>query len=132
MSTRFDLASGATALVVPPLRPSDDFGPIFGTELHWSVDGSHLAVQSCGFSLCLTRVLDAASGVLATFDEDSQGAFIGLTVDHLLTYGECPGLPCEVVSTDLGTGACRCWLPSASSATLDGSVRWPRDGDHRN
>jgi hypothetical protein len=82
------------------------------------VDGSHLAVQSCGFSLCLTRVLDAASGVLATFAGDNQGAFIGLTVDHLLTYGGCPGLPCEVVSTDLGTGRVSLLANDASAASL--------------
>ncbi len=65
-------------------------------------------------------MLDATSGVLTTFDKDSQGAFIGLTVDHLLTYGECPGLPCEVVSTELGTGRASLLATEASSATLVG------------
>jgi hypothetical protein len=118
--TRIDLGSGAAALAVPPLRPSDDIGPIFGTELHWSVDGSHLAVQSCGFSQCLTRVLDVASGVLSTFDADNQGAFIGLTADHLLTYGDCLGLPSDVASTDLATGRVSLLATGASSASLEG------------
>jgi hypothetical protein len=116
--TRYDLSTGASGLVVAPLRPSDDFGPVFGTELHWSVDGSHLAVQSCGFSRCLTRVLNNASGIVTTFDAHDQGVFIGLTADHLLTYGECPGLPCNVVSADLATGRVTSLVAEAFSTSL--------------
>lgn len=102
---RYDLASGSTAHVVEPLQPSDEIGPIFGTDLRWSVDGSWLAVQSCGFSRCLTRVLNTATGQVALYDGSGQGAIIALTADHLVTYSDCPGLPCAVISTDLATGA---------------------------
>jgi hypothetical protein len=101
---RYDLASGSATQLVAPLSPSDDLGPIFGTDLRWSADGTALAVQSCGFSRCLTRVLDIATGGVAVFDRIGQGAFIALTAEHLVTYASCPGLPCAVHSTDLATG----------------------------
>jgi hypothetical protein len=101
--TRHDLVTGVASLVVPPFRPSEDFGPIFGTELRWSVAGDSLAAQSCGFVECLTRVLNPA-GQLATYGASGQGQFIGLTRGHLITFGSCPGLPCEVLSADLQSG----------------------------
>ena len=102
--TRHDIVSGDAEVVVPALPPVEHVGPIFGTELRWSLDGSALAVQSCGFRQCVARILDVASGDVATFAQRGQGAFIGLTEDHLITYGACLGLPCEVLSTDLSTG----------------------------
>lgn len=102
---RLDLASASSTPVMPPLAPNDVFGLTFGTQLAWSIDGAALAVQSCGFAACRTRVLDLASGSIATFDEPGQGAFIALTKTHLVTYADCLGLPCAVLSTDLRTGA---------------------------
>jgi len=102
---RYDLATGASTLVVPSLKSFADvgIGLVFGTDMRWSADGSHLAVQSCGFASCLTRVLDVASGSIATYDEPGQGAFIALTSDHLVTFADCLGLPCPVLSTELAT-----------------------------
>ena len=103
--TRVDLASGVVTQVVAPLPPSNEFGPTFGTGLHWSVDGKTLAVQSCGISSCRTRVLDVAGSKVATYDVAGQGEFIGLTVEHLVTFGDFAGQPGPVLSTDLDSGA---------------------------
>ncbi len=116
--TRIDLDSGSANRVVPPLPPSPDFGPTFGTALHWSEDGDALVVQSCGFSSCRSRVLDIASGHVSMYDHSGQGELIGLTASHLLTYADCAGLPCDVLSTDLRTGAVRSLAADVSSATL--------------
>ena len=124
--TRVDLASGQSAQVVPALRPNQRLGPIFGTGLHWSASGSALAIQSCGMSQCLTRVLDVASGAVATYDDAGQGAFVALSDEHLVTSAACGGLPCDVLSTDLATGDVSLLASDASGASStaasDGSV----------
>ena len=101
---RFDLAAERSSQAVPALPSNKRLGPVFGTELHWSADASALAVQSCGMSQCLTRVLDVASGAVRTFDAARQGAFVALSDERLVTFAACGGLPCDVVSTDLETG----------------------------
>jgi len=103
--TRFDLASSAVTVVVPPLKPNDRIGPIFGTELHFRDDGGALAVQSCGFGECLTRVLDVASGAIATYDQPDQGQLVSLDDKHLVTYAACGAMPCDLLSIDLATHA---------------------------
>lgn len=115
---RLNLESGNTTTVVPPIAPSEPFGPTFGTQLAWSVDGAALAVQSCGFAACRTRVLEVASGVIATFDDPGQGAFIALTKNHLVTYGDCLGLPCAALSFELATGQRTTLADSASSVAV--------------
>ena len=102
---RFDLGAGTSTQVVPPLRPSERLGPIFGTELHFRHDGGALAVQSCGIAACLTRVLGVASGAVATYDEPGQGQFISLDDESLVTYAACGAMPCDVLSIDLATSA---------------------------
>ena len=123
---RVDLASGASTVVIPPLKTDDAFGPVFGTLLAWSADGMALGVQSCGFEACLTRVLNPGSGAIATFDARGQGAFIALSATHLVTYGDCPGLPCAVLATDLASGAVATLAESAWEVAVspnpDGSV----------
>jgi hypothetical protein len=116
--TRYDLATGASELVVPALKPVAQIGPIFGTDLRWSLDGAALAVQSCGVRSCLTRVLDITSRDVATYAGRGQGAFIGLTSRHLVTFGTCPGLPCSVASTDLATGSVEVVAEEAFDATV--------------
>jgi hypothetical protein len=115
---RHDLASGAVTQVVPPLRPNEEFGPIFGTELRWSAGGDALAVQSCGFQECLTRVLDTTSGAVTTYATEGQGQLIGLTRRHLVTYADCPGLPCAVVSADLSSGGVTVLAEEAFGVTV--------------
>lgn len=119
--TRYDIATGQGTLVVPPVSAGDHVGPIFGTDLRWSIDGSALAVQSCGFRQCVARVLDVASGDIATYGEPGQGAFIGLTHSHLVTFGACPGLPCAVLSTDLSTGQVARLADEAFVASMTGT-----------
>lgn len=117
---RVDLAGSASTMVVPPLPPSDAFGPTFGTELRWSVDGHALAVQSCGFEACRTRVLDVATGGILTLDDPQQGALIGLTDRHLVTFAACAGLPCGVLSADLVAGLTTVLADTAWSAAMVG------------
>jgi len=119
--TRYELASGKSSRALAPVRPPAGFGPIFGTDLRWSVAGDRLAVQSCGFSRCLTRVLKTATGKVTTYAELVQGAFIGVTDAHLITFGQCPGLPCAVLSTDLATGSVSVLAPEGFSAQLKAS-----------
>jgi hypothetical protein len=102
---RYELQSGSSAQVISPVQPSAEVGQIFGTDLRWSVDGKSLAVQSCGFSACLTRVLDLWTGSIAEYAAAGQGGFVALSAEHLVTYAACGGLPCDVLSTDLDTGA---------------------------
>ena len=116
--TRVDLASGVATQVIGPLPPSIDFGPTFGTSLHWSVDGKTLAVQSCGIGSCRTRVLDVAASKVVTYDSEGQGDFIGLTADHLVTFADCPGEPRPVLSTDLASGAVTVLSYEAYSAAM--------------
>jgi hypothetical protein len=121
---RYDLQTGDSAQVVPPLAASDSFGPIFGTALRWSADGNALAVQSCGLSACLTRVLDVATGQLSIYDFAGQGGIISLTATHLVTYAACAGLPCAVLSADLRSGEVTTLAASAFdvNATSNGSA----------
>ena len=102
---RFDLVTGISTQAVPPLRPNARLGPIFGTELHFGADSGALAVQSCGMSECLTRVLDVATGTVATYDQPGQGQFISLDDEHLVTYAACGLMPCDVLSIDLATSS---------------------------
>jgi hypothetical protein len=102
--TRFDLASGTSAQVLAPLRPNDRLGRIFGTGLHFRPDGRALAVQSCGMSVCLTRVLDLTTGAVATYDGAGQGQFVSIDEKRLVTYAACGGMPCDLISIDLASG----------------------------
>jgi hypothetical protein len=114
---RHDLASGTVSRAVPPLATAE-LGLIFGTELRWSTDGSSLAVQSCGFAWCLTRIYEVATGLIATFDGSDQGALIGVSPAHLITFGACPGLPCAVRSVDRRTGSEEVLVEEAHGARL--------------
>jgi hypothetical protein len=116
---RHDLSSGAVTTAVPPLAPSAVTGRIFATELRWSTDGRALTVQSCGFASCLSRVLDVASGVVATIDGRGQGALIATTSHHLVAFAPCPGLPCSVIAFDIESGAGELIAEDALDARID-------------
>lgn len=116
--TRYELASGEATLAMGPLPPSADFGPTFGTQLEWSLDGTALAVQSCGLESCRTRILDTGTSGTTTYAAPGQGALIGVTADHLVTFAECPGEPRPVLSTDLATGAVSVLADDAFAASL--------------
>lgn len=117
---RYELADGTVSVALPPLPADERFGVTFGTQLGWSTDAATLFVQSCGAQACRTRTLDIAGGAAKTYDQDGQGQIIGLSRDHLLTFADCTGLPCAVVSTDLESGARTTLVARAWSATLSG------------
>jgi hypothetical protein len=101
---RHDLRTGSVSLVVPALEPQSALGPIHGTQLMWSLTGTDLAVQSCGFARCLTRILDVSTAELTTVDAPGQGALIAVSNDSLITFGTCLGLPCSVYAFERETG----------------------------
>jgi hypothetical protein len=115
---RHDLSGAPAQQVVPPLPPDERFGPTFGTTLRWSTDGASLAVQSCGFESCRTRILDVAQGSIQTYDAPGQGALVGLTPATLVAFGDCSGLPCPVLAIDRATGSQRVVANEAWSASL--------------
>ncbi|CAN5774052.1 hypothetical protein BH24CHL5_BH24CHL5_06990 [soil metagenome] len=120
---RIDLLSGAANTVVPALVRSDDREPTFMTELRFSLDGSALAVHSCGFETCRTRILDLFAGKVTAYDASGNGPLIGLTRRHLVTFAACGGPPCSITSTDRQTGARQRLVEDALAASLQG------DGD---
>ena len=80
------------------------FGRTFSTEFTWDVAGDRLAVQSCGELSCRIRIISPGGSSVATLDSPDLGTIVGLDGDHAVTYEACRGLPCPIVSTDLGTG----------------------------
>lgn len=115
---RHELATGAQTQVVEPLPDSDVYGPTFATSLQWSADGRDLAVQSCGFSRCRTRVLDTTSGSVRTFDEHPHGALIGFDQEELYAFDACHWAPCDVLVVDRATGATSVIAEDAYDASL--------------
>jgi hypothetical protein len=53
-----------------------------------------------------------------TLDAPDLGSVIGLDGDRLVTYMACRGLPCPIVSTDLGTGTRTILSPAAGPAVV--------------
>ncbi len=123
---RHDLPDGGQTQVVEPLTDSDEYGPTFATSLVWSLDGSELAVQSCGFSQCRTRVLDAASGEVQVVPADGHGALLGLDRRRLYAYAACHWSPCDVLAIDRASGVAMVLVEEAYEAVLtlrDGTSR---------
>ena len=115
---RHDLATGGATVVVPALTAPARVGRIFGTQLAWSLTGESLTVHSCGFSECVSRVLDVASGELRIVDTMGLGALIGTTDSTLVTYAACPGLPCAIHAHDIATGTRHVLSHEAFEASL--------------
>ncbi len=116
--TRYAMDGSEVTQVVPPLPDDARFGLTFATQLGLATDGTALFVQSCGVAQCRTRVLDLSSGLISTFDGDGQGPIIGLTPDHLVSYGACGGLPCTVLSLDRTTGETGMVVEQGWTATM--------------
>ncbi len=102
---RYALDGSSATQVVSSLADNARFGLNFATQLGWSADGQTLFVQSCAASQCRTRLLNVASGGVATYDADGQGPIIGVSGSHVVTYAACGGLPCAVLSIDRSSGA---------------------------
>lgn len=101
---RVDLATGASRVVVQPLAASSAFGITFATLLRWSLEADALAVQSCGFAACRTRVLSLGSGAVATYSDTGQGEIIGLDRAKVFAFQPCHDRPCALQSIDRKTG----------------------------
>lgn len=104
--------------ILDPIASDARFGRTFSTEFAWDLDGSRLAVQSCGEFACRTRLLDPGSGTAQLLDDPDLGLLVGVDGDSIVTYAECHGLPCPVVSTDIATGWRRIVADAAGAATL--------------
>ncbi len=94
----------AVRQVLGSLPPDARFGRTFSTEFTWDVARDRLAVQSCGELACRIRVVSPGGGPVVTLDSPELGTIVGLDGDHAVTYEACRGLPCPIVSTELGTG----------------------------
>jgi hypothetical protein len=116
--SRVAIDGGATSTVVPALADDPRFGPTFGTQLAWSVDGRTLAVQSCGFDECRTRLLDVASGAIAMFDALGQGPLVGVSKRHIVEFRDGHSLPSAVVSIDRSSGTMATLAEVAYAASL--------------
>jgi hypothetical protein len=102
--------------VIEPLGADERYGATFSTEFSWSDGGDELAVQSCGQTMCRTRVLQTSRGVVRTIETEDQGELIALAHGRLVTYGACRGLPCSIHSFDAVTGDDTLLTASATNA----------------
>ena len=123
--TRSVNGATGTGRILDPLAADDRFGRTFSTEFTWDVDGRRLAVQACGEVACRTRIVSPGDDAAVSLDAPDLGLVLGLAGDQIVTYRACHGLPCEVVSTDLGTRH-RDLLAAAAGpaivvATMDGA-----------
>jgi hypothetical protein len=116
--TRYDLAAGTSSPALEPLSHSETFGPTFATELRWSLEGDALAVQSCGFSSCRTRVLDTAGEYVQSYGGAGHGAIVGLTEAHLFAFDRCHWAPCALLAIDRASGSTRTLVEEAFGAAL--------------
>lgn len=103
---------------IAPIGADGRFGRTWSTEFLWSVDGTELAIQSCGEAACRTRVVDLATDALHQVDEPDLGPAVGLVDGRLVSYLACRGLPCPIVAIDLSTGARRTLAPDAGPAVV--------------
>jgi hypothetical protein len=115
---RHDIVTGEQVKVVPPLPYSEEYGPTFATSLVWSVTGDELAVQSCGFSRCRTRVLDVTTGAVQAVTDAGHGALLGLDRQRLYAYDACHWSPCDVLAIERGDGGAGVIAEDAYDASL--------------
>jgi hypothetical protein len=123
---RRPLGGAPAALALAPLPADDRYGPTFSTELSWSAEGDVLVVQSCGMSICRTRLLDVAAGTARLVETADQGEVIGVVAGRLITYGACRGLPCPIASIDATTGEATNLVPAAGAGRMVATVSGPR------
>jgi hypothetical protein len=107
---------GPERRILPPIPADERFGPTWLTELHWSDDGSRLAVQSCGEVACRVRWLDDSTGAIGTVADPTIGEMLVLTSDSLVARGACRGLPCPIRSAALDGGRATTLVDAAGAA----------------
>jgi hypothetical protein len=113
------------ALILAPLAPQADLGLIWATELQLDKGGKHLAVQSCGETGCLTRIvtLDGRAAV-ARVGGAEQGSLVGLAGDRVVTWAHCQGLPCSLQAWRPGAARPHTLVDLAAGATITGDDRY--------
>lgn len=112
------LTGGAPVTLFGPIAPDPAFGPTWVTELHWSAEGDRLAVQSCGAHDCRTRIVEPASGHVATVASPGIGDLVGVAGDRLIAHAACGGFPCALLSIPIGGGRPVVVDPDAGQAVL--------------
>jgi hypothetical protein len=118
--------TGPAVRVLDPIDPDERFGRTFTTEFIWDVSGGQLAVQSCGEAACRVRVVDAAGGAPRTVAEPDLGTLVALDGDALVAYAACPGLPCPILSVNVGTGSRQVLADAAAASVVIGTPDGPR------
>jgi hypothetical protein len=117
--------TGEPVIVAPPLEANAERGPNWITDLRFDASATRLAVQSCTAEGCLTRLFEMRRGLVPVARVDAaQGALIGAADGRLVTWEPCDGLPCGVVSWDLGGGSATTILEHAESAALTSTGRF--------
>ena len=116
--SKFDLASGTVTQVLPPLTAEAPFGATYATLLRWSVEGSELAVTSCGWLLCRTRVLDSVTGRVQAFEDRPHGELVAVTAATLYAFDACDQWPCGLLAIERSTGQVRELEAEVVSASL--------------
>ncbi|MFL5672762.1 MAG: hypothetical protein ACJ77C_11780 [Chloroflexota bacterium] len=104
--------------ILAPISADARFGITFSTELAWDLAGDRLVVQSCGEFACRTRIFDPHDGAVATLDAPDLGLLVGVDGDRVVTYADCHGLPCPIISTNLATDTRTVVAEAAGAATL--------------
>jgi hypothetical protein len=112
--------------VLEPIGFDDRFGPTFSTEFAWDLANESLAIQSCGELACRTRILGQDGNSLHAVDEPDLGTMVGIADNVLVSYGACPGLPCQIVATDITSGVRSVIADAAAGAALTATPDGPR------
>lgn len=115
---RRPLDGGAPVRLVAPPQADPRFGPTWRTELSWSADGLMLVVESCGEVACRFRLVGDDGGAPRIVANPSIGGLVGLVGDRLVAHGACRGLPCPLLSIDVGTGRTSLLGRSAGRAVI--------------
>lgn len=122
---RRPLDGGAPARMVGAIEADPRFGPTWRTELTWSADGRTLIIESCGEIACRFRLVGEDGRARHVAPDPSVGDAIGLTDDRLVAHGACRGLPCPLLSIEVGTGQTSVLERAAGRAVIG------RDGQGR-
>ena len=106
-----------TTRVLTGVTADERYGPTFATELRWTGDG-RLAVSSCGELACRSRVLDPATGHVASVE--GTGPMVGVDGDSVIAHDVCHGFPCPIVGVDAVTGRRTTLVEEAGPASMGG------------
>ncbi len=114
---RRDPDPGPAVRVLPGMVPDDRYGPTFSTELRLT-DDDRLTVSSCGELACRNRILDPATGHVASVE--ATGQMLGMHGSTVIAAGVCHGYPCPIVAVDIETGERTIVVGDAGPAIVGG------------